>query len=83
MIAKRRRTPTSTTPMSCTIRVSICGSGVRRTPMFIWAFRASPSCGCEAWSMAQRSRYVAEIRARQGHRWKRALYGCAVEEMNE
>jgi len=37
----------------------------------------------EAWSMAQRSRYVAEIRARQGHRWKRALYGCAVEEMNE
>jgi len=32
----------------------------------------------EAWVMAHRSQHVTEIRASQGHRWKRALYECAV-----
>jgi len=37
----------------------------------------------EAWSMAQRSTDVAEIRSKQGHEWKRALYECALERVRD
>lgn len=49
---------------------------VDQLDLLVWAWSDTWR---EAWSMAQRSREVARVYTSIGHRWKRALYECAVE----